>query len=55
MIHTIKNREGKEIVNLSMSWCDELNAKGLHQKLYVLGNERSRAVKYYITSERTNI
>ena len=55
LLHTMRNREDTGVVVLSKSCYNELNVKEHHPTLYVLDNECSRAVKEYITSEKTNM
>ena len=52
VLHTVKNREGEEMVIAFKSCCSELNAKGHHPTLNVLNNKCFRTVTYY--NQRVN-
>jgi hypothetical protein len=55
LLRTMKNREDAEMVLAFKSCYTELNAKGHHPTLHILDNECSRAVKEYVSTERTDI
>ena len=55
LLRTMKNREDEEMVSAFKSCYKELNDKGHHPTLHVLDNECSRAVKEFISSERTDL
>ena len=53
LLRTMKSRHDEQMVEAFKSCYDELNAKGHHPTLHVLGNECSRAVRDYVAKQRT--
>ena len=55
LLRTMKNREDEEMVSAFKSCYKELNEKDHHPTLHVIDNECSRAVKEFISSEKTDL
>ena len=52
MVRTMKSRKDEDMVTTFKEVYDELKTKGHQPKLHALGNECSKAVKYYIVTEK---
>ena len=52
MLRTMQSRKDIDMVATFKEIYNKLNAKGHHPALHVLGNECSKAVKQYFTSEK---